>query len=87
MIKGYADLADLDEDARIEQIGNAALSGKQTSEDKPLIIGFVVDDNGGVKGDRYVKKLQERFPTIRIIDRHKGPVPKTELIRVGPPLR
>jgi hypothetical protein len=87
MIKGYADLADLDEDARIEQIGNAALSGRQTSEDKPLIIGFVVDDDGGVKGDRYVKKLQDRFPTIRIIDRHKGPVPQTELIRVGPPLR
>jgi hypothetical protein len=84
MIKGYADLGDFDEDERIEKIGQAALSGKQTSDDKPLIIGFVVDDDGGTKGDRYIRKLQERFPTIRIIDRHKGPVPKTELIRVGP---
>jgi hypothetical protein len=61
MIKGYADLGDFDEDERIEKIGQAALSGKQTSEDKPLIIGFVVDDDGGTKGDRYIRKLQGAF--------------------------
>jgi hypothetical protein len=87
MIQGYADLAGMKEDDRIKQIGNAALYGKQTSADQPLVIGFIVDDDGGVKGDRYIKKLQEKFPTVRIIDRHKGPVPNTELIRIGPPLR
>ena len=46
---------------------------------------FVVEDD--VKADRYVKKLQERFPGIRVIDRFKGPVPGTIAVRVSGPLR
>ena len=83
-MKAFADISDHDEDTRIDMIGKATMSGKQSSADKPLIIGFVVDDHE--KADRYVKKLQEKFPTIRIIDRFDGPVPNVVTVRVAPPL-
>ena len=83
-MKGFADIADFDEDTRIDMIGKATMSGKQTSGEKPLVIGFVVENHS--KADRYVKKLQKKFPTIRIIDRFDGPVPNTVTVRVGPPL-
>jgi hypothetical protein len=86
-VSGFADVSGLDEDARIDLIARAALGGQAASSDKPRIIGFVVDDDRGRKGDRYIRKLRERFPAIRVIDRRKGPVAGTELIRVGPPLR
>jgi hypothetical protein len=82
-MKGFADIADFDEDKRIDMIGNATMSGKQSSAEKPLIIGFVVEDHA--KADRYVKKLKEKFPTIRIIDRFDGPVQNTVTVYVGPP--
>ena len=84
-MKAFADIADHDEDTRIDMIGKATMSGKPTSAEKPLIIGFVVEDH--TKADRYVKKLQEKFPTIRIIDRFDGPIANTVTVRVGPPLR
>jgi hypothetical protein len=83
-MKGFTDIADFDEDTRIDMIGKAAMSGKQSSGEKPLIIGFVVDNH--IKADRYIKKLREKFPTIRIIDRFDGPVQNTVTVRVGPPL-
>jgi hypothetical protein len=83
-MKGFADLGDFDEDTRIDMIGKATMSGNQSSAEQPLVIGFVVDDH--VKADRYVQKLQERFPMIRIIDRFDGPIPNAVTVRVGPPL-
>jgi hypothetical protein len=83
-MKGFADIADFAEDTRIDMIGNATMSGKQSSSEKPLVIGFVVENHA--KADRYVKKLQEKFPSIRIIDRFDGPVKNTVTVRVGPPL-
>lgn len=60
------------------------MSRQPTSAAKPLVIGFIVEDHA--KADRYVKKLREKFPTIRIIDRFDGPVANTVTVRVGPPL-
>jgi hypothetical protein len=84
-MKGYADLADLKEDDRITAIGNTVMSGPASSADKPMMVAFVVDDHA--KADRYVEKLQKRFPGIRIIDRFDGPVANTVTVRVVGPLR
>lgn len=72
-MKAYADLADLPEDERIRIAAETAAAGH--------IVGVVVDDEPG-KPERYIKKLSA-YP-IRIIDRNKGPVKRTVLIRVGP---
>jgi hypothetical protein len=77
-MEGYADLADFEEDDRIRMIGEAAMKHHK-------IVGFVVENEPG-KADRYIRKLQKRFPGIRLIGRGTALVPDTELIRVGPPL-
>ncbi len=65
---GYADMADHDEDVRINVIGKSAMNGRK--------VGFIVDDIPG-KADRYIRKLTQRFPEIKVTARGKGPVPKT----------
>jgi hypothetical protein len=73
----FADIADHDEDTRIEIIGHAAVDHQQ-------VTGFIVETDA--KADRYVRKLQEKYPLIRIIARSPGPVAGTVLVKVGPPL-
>ena len=80
----YADLADLEEDKRIEAIGKVVMGGPKNSGDKPIMAAFVVEDDA--KTDRYIRKLQALFPGIRVIDRFKGPVPETISVRVAGPL-
>lgn len=74
----YKDIADLQEDERIRQIGEKAMQEK-------LVVGFVTDSEEG-KADRYIAKLKERFPGIRVIYQGDGPVPETILVKVAPPL-
>ena len=74
----FIDLADHEEDFRIGQIGHAAMVNKIT-------VSFVTDSEPG-KADRYISKLQERFPGIRIIARGDGPVADTVWVKVGPPV-
>jgi hypothetical protein len=74
----FADIVDHDEDTRIDIIGHQAIDHK-------LIVGFVVEADGQ-KADRYIRKLREKFPMIRVIDKRRGPVAGTELVRVGPPV-
>ena len=71
-MKAFADLADLPENDRIAIIAKAA---------EEHIVGFVVDDEP--KADRYIDKLKA-YPLVRFIDRGKGPVKGTVLVRVGP---
>lgn len=71
---GFADLADLPEDDRIRIIG-------ETVERTGGLIGFVVDDDGGAKAARYIKKLTERY-RVRVVDQLPGPVKGATLIRV-----
>jgi hypothetical protein len=73
----YVDVADQDEDRRIEIIGNTAMKERKT-------VAFVTDDEAD-KADRYVRKLQARFPGIVVIDRFRGPVAHTVSVKVGPP--
>lgn len=82
----FADLHKLEEDQRIELIGEATMRGGKSSADKPPLIAFVVDDDGK-KADRYIEKLQKKFPGIRVIDQFKGPTPGAYTVRIAPPLR
>ncbi len=60
----FQDIADHAEDERIRQIGEKAMRSK-------LSVAFVTDDEPG-KADRYIAKLVERFPGIRVVGRGKG---------------
>lgn len=73
----FADLADHDEDKRINIIGSTVMSTRKTA-------AVVVDDVPG-KLERYVKKLKERFPGIVILDEIAGPTPGARTVRCGPP--
>lgn len=73
----YADLGDFEEDQRIDAIGHMAMAHGKT-------VAFVTDADPG-KADRYIRKLQERFPGIRVIERFDGPVAGTVSVKVGPP--
>lgn len=72
---GFADLAHLPEDKRIEIIGSGAEDGG--------IIGFVVETD--TKADRYLRKLLARY-RVRLIGRGRGPVEGSVLVRIGPAL-
>lgn len=71
-MQGYADLADLSEDTRIQLIGEQAKLGKR--------VGFVVDNDE--KADRYIAKLLVAFPGIEVASRNRGPVYGTILVAV-----
>jgi hypothetical protein len=73
----YLDIADFDEDARVDVIGRAVMEQKKTS-------AFIVEDDA--KADRYLKKLKKRFPGIRLIARGDGPVKDTVFVKLGPPV-
>lgn len=73
----YKDIADIPEDERIQKIGNFVMSRQQ-------VVGFITDSEPG-KADRYIAKLQERFPGIVILGRYNGPVANTVTVKVGPP--
>jgi len=74
----FVDIADADEDKRIDTIGHRVMVHKET-------VAFITDDDAG-KADRYISKLETKFPGIRVIDRGKGPVPSIVYVKVGPPL-
>ena len=72
----FVDIADFDEDERIDTIGQVVMAQLKTA-------AFIVEDNA--KADRYVCKLKERFPGI--VEEWCGPGPLVGLIavRMGPP--
>lgn len=72
----YVDIADFDEDARIDIIGQVVMT-------KRKIGAFVVEDDA--KADRYVRKLKERYPGIVEEWRGPGPIANTVTVRMGPP--
>lgn len=82
MTAGTAALKAMSEDDRIDMIGRSVMM-RRTSIDKPPMTGFLVETNA--KADRYLRKLQQRFPGIRVIDR--TPIEKHILVRVAGPLR
>lgn len=79
MVTRFHDLADSPEDDRIEAIGYKTMHGTGT-------VMFVTDDEPG-KADRYIEKLQHRFPGIRLVSRGSGPVKGTVWVKVAPPVQ
>ena len=75
------DMHRLPEDKRIDLIGHYVMDHKDT-------VAVLVDSGPGDvdKADRYIRKLQEKFPGIRIYPITSGPVKNTVCIRVGPPV-
>lgn len=82
-LKGFSDLGDLPENERINIIGKTLMAAPQSSADKPMIIGVVVDNETVAR--RYIRKIEKRFPRIKLIDHTPGPVLGTVLIRLGAP--
>jgi hypothetical protein len=73
----YIDVADFEEDKRIDMIGSTAVrlgAGK--------VVAFVTDSDPG-KADRYIAKLLKKFPTLHVIERFDGPVPNTVSVKIG----
>jgi len=73
----YMDLGDFEEDKRVDAIGHQAMVHKK-------VVEFITDSDAG-KAERYISKLTDRFPGIRIIARGDGPVKDTVWVKVGPP--
>lgn len=72
--QAYKDLHSMSEDERINHIGNSVMASG-------LLVGICTDDEPG-KPERYIKKLTERFPKIKIIETVKGPVAGIVTIKV-----
>lgn len=70
----FADLASLDEDQRIDLIGNFCAQTGQTAN--------VVTDSDEGKPERYIRKLLRRFPNLRVVERFRGPVLGTVTIKL-----
>jgi len=75
-MKGFADIADLDEDDRIALMADAVALGN--------VIGCAIDDIPE-KIERYIEKMTE-YPHVRHIVTDPGLVENTVTIRFGPVL-
>ena len=65
----FADIADFDEDTRIDMIGKTVMSGPKSSADKPVMAAFVVENSYAKAESLYPRNCGEKFPGIRVIDR------------------
>lgn len=77
------DLAELEENQRIKVIVRSLKEAKPKDPDKPLVIGFVVDNNK--KADRYINKLKMAMPGVRVVDRF--PFAGAIAVKVSPPVQ
>jgi hypothetical protein len=72
----FKDLANLKEDDRIDEIAKKAMFSFGT-------VGFLVDcgPEYEMKGDRYIRKLKEKYPKITVLERKQNyPVKDVETI-------
>jgi len=72
--RGFADLADLPEDERIQIIAHHV-------RDHGLTVAVCVDDEPG-KPERYAEKLTALG--VRVLSQDKGPVANVVTLKVGP---
>lgn len=74
--KGFADLADLPEDARIDIIGRTVVELGKT-------VAVCLDDQPA-KVERYIAKLRARFPAVVVLEQITGPVAGVITLKLGP---
>ena len=67
----FEDVADKAEDERI------ALIGAEAMKRVGLEIAFITDSNPPEKVERYIRKLAERFPDVKVVKRFNGLVAGT----------
>lgn len=77
------DLYPLSENQRIKEIAKSLREAKPKDPDKPVVIGFIVENNE--KADRYIKKLTMAMPGVRVIDRF--PFNGAIAVKVSPALQ
>lgn len=70
-------ISDEEEGKRIHLIGTSVMRDK-------LAVGFVVEDEA--KADRYIAKLKQQFPGIRVTYKGPGPVSDTILVKLATPV-
>ena len=79
----YLDATELEENKRIDLIGTTIMSHKGMKSDKPFVAAVAVDDH--VKADRYEKKLKDKFPDLRFLERKM--VNGVVFLQVGEPIQ
>lgn len=72
------DLARLPEDMRIRVLGLSVMP--KSADDPPQTNCFIVESNE--RADRYERKLKDRFPGLRIIERGPAPAPADRFVMV-----
>lgn len=84
--RGLLDMHKLDEDTRIELIGRMMTCEHCIkASGGELRAPLMTDDEPG-KLERYIKKLAERFPTVRVIGEKSRPLPGVAQIMLASPL-
>lgn len=72
----FVDLKDVEENKRIDLMGDAITRLGKT-------IAFVTDGDEG-KAERYILKLQAKFPGVVVLARFPGPIKGTVAVKLGP---
>lgn len=75
----FVDLHSMTEEQRIRLMAHRVMKHGE-------VIGFLVEldaDGKGTKGDRYIAKLSERYPTLQVMSRFNGPTAGLETITIG----
>lgn len=79
-MRAIVDLHSLSEDERIQIIGKTAMASE-----KP--VAFMVDadtlPDGKGKAARYISKLAQHFPNLRVIKISDGPVADVTTVEIG----
>ena len=73
--KAMYDLHRIEEDKRIEMIGNIAYCEKHGAYPKIAVCVDLEGPDGFDKADRYISKLLAKFPEIIVLSKEKGPTP------------
>lgn len=69
---------DREEDEQVTRIAQAVAASPSQA------IGFAVESDDLLKGkaDRYLRKLRQRLPSLKVVSKEEGPVPQSVMVRV-----
>jgi hypothetical protein len=72
----FIDLSDVQEDQRIQTIGERAAAGN--------VVGCMLERDDHAKVERYVEKIRKRFPSVRLIEKTPNKGGKLMVLKFGP---
>ena len=82
MAEAFYDLHRIEEDKRIELIGNTAYCEKHGKYPSIAVVVDLEGADGFEKADRYILKLLAKFPELEIQLKEKGPTPGAVTIQI-----